>query len=495
MPAMPSNSSFEFARIQPEVNSVLGINNIDSLLSDDDEEEALTARQLNGLNELLHMETNGDGFPLLRRRENEDSMSSSANGSSLDLVAGLDEQRSNGWSNVHRHRAGQQSLPYVSLRNSQHEDLNGSVFGSSIKKANANNRRSMDAYTSAFGTESKRSSIQGLNNGYSNGIPKLQSSYSTNDIPTVKNIGLHDQNANSNGTMSHAEQHLHNHNASMGRIPVTASNRQSRDLSYMEPRNDESSHMALSSALQANAPAFAGLPSSNSATSNAMVAAMPPAYGNGNGYYNNGGYNMSMLNMGMNGMNLGGPQNGWQNGGYSQQQNNGYNAGYGGNYGGGYGAQQHSRFGLPDSQRNVMKDRKGGMDGMCLLSYNHMDLTNTLSDGSRFLNVKLEELRGQIYVQCKDQHGCRYLQRKIEEKNPEHIELIFVEIKDHIVELMTDPFGNYLCQKMLEFCNDSQRTELIQQAAPNMVQIAFNQHGTRALQKMIEFISSKQQVS
>jgi len=58
----------------------------------------------------------------------------------------------------------------------------------------------------------------------------------------------------------------------------------------------------------------------------------------------------------------------------------------------------------------------------------------------------------------------------------------------------TDPFGNYLCQKLLEYTNDEQRTVLINNAAPHMVTIALNQHGTRALQKMIEFISTPEQV-
>ena len=59
---------------------------------------------------------------------------------------------------------------------------------------------------------------------------------------------------------------------------------------------------------------------------------------------------------------------------------------------------------------------------------------------------------------------------------------------------MTDPFGNYLCQKLLEYCNDDERTVLIQNASKDMVRIALNQHGTRALQKMIEYISTPQQV-
>jgi hypothetical protein len=59
---------------------------------------------------------------------------------------------------------------------------------------------------------------------------------------------------------------------------------------------------------------------------------------------------------------------------------------------------------------------------------------------------------------------------------------------------MIDPFGNYLCQKLLEYCNDEERTVLIQNAAVDMIRIALNQHGTRALQKMIEYVSTPQQI-
>lgn len=113
---------------------------------------------------------------------------------------------------------------------------------------------------------------------------------------------------------------------------------------------------------------------------------------------------------------------------------------------------------------------------------------------SRFNQAPIETFVGQIYELCKDQHGCRYLQRKLEERDPETVHVIWLETNIHVIELMTDPFGNYLCQKLLEFCNDDERTVLFQNASKDMVRIALNQHGTRALQKMIEFVSTPQQV-
>jgi hypothetical protein len=113
---------------------------------------------------------------------------------------------------------------------------------------------------------------------------------------------------------------------------------------------------------------------------------------------------------------------------------------------------------------------------------------------NRFANLALEQLGGEIYALCKDQHGCRYLQKKLEDRNPDQVHMIWLETNQHVIELMTDPFGNYLCQKLLEYCNDDERTVLIENASHDLVRIALNQHGTRALQKMIEFISTPGQV-
>mmetsp|Transcript_4778 Transcript_4778/g.10028 ORF Transcript_4778/g.10028 Transcript_4778/m.10028 type:complete len:285 (-) Transcript_4778:367-1221(-) len=58
---------------------------------------------------------------------------------------------------------------------------------------------------------------------------------------------------------------------------------------------------------------------------------------------------------------------------------------------------------------------------------------------------------------------------------------------------MTDPFGNYLCQKFMELCSAEQREDIVQRAAPSLVQVSLDMHGTRAAQKLIEHLSSRSQ--
>ncbi|CCF51344.1 uncharacterized protein UHO2_04163 [Ustilago hordei] len=108
--------------------------------------------------------------------------------------------------------------------------------------------------------------------------------------------------------------------------------------------------------------------------------------------------------------------------------------------------------------------------------------------------TQLEDLQGDIFALCKDQHGCRFLQKKLEESMPAHRDMIFSETFTHFAELMTDPFGNYLCQKMLEYCTDEQRNLIVELVAPELVTISLNMHGTRAVQKMIDFLSTRRQI-
>jgi hypothetical protein len=71
--------------------------------------------------------------------------------------------------------------------------------------------------------------------------------------------------------------------------------------------------------------------------------------------------------------------------------------------------------------------------------------------------------------------------------------MIFNETLGHFPELMTDPFGNYLCQKLLEYSSDEQRSVICDSVANDLVGISLNMHGTRAVQKMVDFLAQPRQ--
>ncbi|MCJ1287538.1 hypothetical protein MMC26_006890 [Xylographa opegraphella] len=495
--SMPVTSSVARTRdFVSDYASAIGmgpINTTGFLFGDDDEKPSMQKESTTSpdVKTYLQMNTTDDKFPILIRNNHHPGLLS-ASSAALDLALSQSsgpEPQANGWPTFARHRPSQQSLPQnvFEAQQSGQQSLN-SPTSSSQQSFDASsdsptsirqlNRRSMEASLASYAQKSVLN--QNLTNGTTPMRPSLanlQSSFSTNDIPTLKNAnGL----ASAIGPpKSTAQQQFHNHNASLGRIPPSAvNNRHSREIVTGDTRREEPTTNGFKqsqSDLQASAAPFgpsmpASMPTSMpvSVPSDPLGGPMSPSSINqypGGAYY--GGYGMQLMNMGMTPVQMGGHM------GYASQlslyqaqtQYSPYSQ---------YG--QQPRF--QDSQARVIQQRR----------------LQNVEDVARFTNTKIENYQGDIYALCKDQHGCRYLQKQLEGRNPDTIRLIFAETNQHVVELMTDPFGNYLCQKLLEYSNDDQRTVLINNAAPQMVKIALNQHGTRALQKMIEFISTPEQI-
>lgn len=90
------------------------------------------------------------------------------------------------------------------------------------------------------------------------------------------------------------------------------------------------------------------------------------------------------------------------------------------------------------------------------------------------------DIQGYVYLMAKDQHGCRFLQRIFDEGTSVDAMIIFNEVIAHVVELMMDPFGNYLMQKLLDVCTEEQRTQivLVATAEPGqLIRISLNAYG------------------
>jgi len=104
--------------------------------------------------------------------------------------------------------------------------------------------------------------------------------------------------------------------------------------------------------------------------------------------------------------------------------------------------------------------------------------------GTQFTNLK--DYENEIFHLCLNQHGCRFLQKELDEGGPEETKMIFNGVIHHIIELMQDPFGNYLCQKLVEHCTAEQRLQIVKGVSSCVVQISKNMHGTRAIQRLIE---------
>ncbi|KAI3920020.1 hypothetical protein MKW98_001276 [Papaver atlanticum] len=119
------------------------------------------------------------------------------------------------------------------------------------------------------------------------------------------------------------------------------------------------------------------------------------------------------------------------------------------------------------------------------------------SHNSKMYNT-LKDAQGRICYLAKDQNGCRFLQRKFDEGDRQEIQIIFDEIIHNVNELMVNPFGNYLIQRLLDVCTEQQRMHIlvkITRQRNQLFRISLNAHGTRAVQKLIETLKTREQIN
>ncbi|GMJ03507.1 hypothetical protein HRI_004019900 [Hibiscus trionum] len=110
----------------------------------------------------------------------------------------------------------------------------------------------------------------------------------------------------------------------------------------------------------------------------------------------------------------------------------------------------------------------------------------------------VEGLRGHVCAVAKDQNGCRILQDKLDEGfvSGEEIEMIFMEVKDHLHELVVHRFANYLIQKLFKASNQGLRTQLLILlvcSPQRFLEVCTDVHGSRTVVKFIDRITTREQ--
>jgi len=108
---------------------------------------------------------------------------------------------------------------------------------------------------------------------------------------------------------------------------------------------------------------------------------------------------------------------------------------------------------------------------------------------------KSEEVFGNIRKLFRDQAGCRLLQQKLQEGDAKQVSAFYKESLQSISLMMTDPFGNYLFQKLLENGTSEQCTEMLKEIKDDLVDAALTIHGTRSVQKVLEVCKLRNQIA
>lgn len=111
---------------------------------------------------------------------------------------------------------------------------------------------------------------------------------------------------------------------------------------------------------------------------------------------------------------------------------------------------------------------------------------------SRYPDMSEEELIQNGKELSKDQGGCRFLQ-KLLDNSPNLSTSLYNHLESDLIELINDSFGNYLIQKLIEKLPPPCIDKFLGIVNPHMMNIGINPHGTRVLQKLIDTITTNEQ--
>ena len=109
---------------------------------------------------------------------------------------------------------------------------------------------------------------------------------------------------------------------------------------------------------------------------------------------------------------------------------------------------------------------------------------------------KSKNYNEKLVLMIKSQSGSKSIQKKIEEKQNEFATKLYEQIKNNLVEIINDQYGNYVIQKLVEHCDKKIISQMLKKLYYGnngennfknyLLEISINPYGTRALQKMLE---------
>ena len=134
---------------------------------------------------------------------------------------------------------------------------------------------------------------------------------------------------------------------------------------------------------------------------------------------------------------------------------------------------------------------------------------NNMNNYNNKINYKKEKIKNyneKLILMIKSQSGSKSIQKKIEEKQNDFTSKLYEQIKNNLLEIINDQYGNYVIQKLVENCDKKIISSMLRKLSysqnidnkffnnniilNNLYEISINRYGTRALQKMLDNLSS-----
>lgn len=95
---------------------------------------------------------------------------------------------------------------------------------------------------------------------------------------------------------------------------------------------------------------------------------------------------------------------------------------------------------------------------------------------------------------CKDQNGSRLIQIHFEKCGTSEREQLFQQIFPHVESLITDVFGNYVIQKILELGTSEQKLKIYGCIKKRVTEYSHHVYGCRVIQKVLEEFKTNEEI-
>ena len=126
-------------------------------------------------------------------------------------------------------------------------------------------------------------------------------------------------------------------------------------------------------------------------------------------------------------------------------------------------------------------------------AHNHMaSVSMGLSDESD----PPEDVKGQVLQLAQYQAGCRFLQKQLDAlegaRKAAFVQAILAEVLPVLPQVITDTYGQYLIPKLVEHCNDAQKSAVVAKLGPEIRLVACHSFGSHGLQRSLQFLGDEQ---
>ncbi|KAM3423391.1 hypothetical protein BST61_g824 [Cercospora zeina] len=101
---------------------------------------------------------------------------------------------------------------------------------------------------------------------------------------------------------------------------------------------------------------------------------------------------------------------------------------------------------------------------------------------------ELRDICGHVAEFAGDQHGSRFIQTKLETANSDDKDMVFNEIDQDAIPLMTDVFGNYVIQKFFEHGDQRHKKRLAKIMHGQVLSLSLQMYGCRVVQKALDHL-------